>query len=124
MAFPELKNLYGFAEIEDSQYFEETSTDPTIRVETEGGYVITRKRFTRAPRKLITTGFTFISDAAKEMLASYYAMKGGGAEAIPYIHPISGVTLTMRFKEPMKFKYVGIGPRRAWDVKSISLEQL
>ena len=124
MPFPEMNSSLGFAETEDSQYFEESSTDPTLRLETDGGYVLTRPRFTRKPRKLITTGFSFISESSKNIIQAYYDAKRGGSESFPYLHPTTGVTLTVRFKSPPKFKYVGFGYLRAWDVKSIELEQV
>lgn len=123
MPFPEL-NALGFTASEDSKYFDETQADPAIRKEFDGGFVSTRPRFTRAPPRQITTGFTDINNANKELLFDLYDLARGGSAAVAYIHPVSGETLSVRITKPIKAKYVGMGGNHRWDVASIQLETI
>lgn len=119
MSFP---GMTGFTAKEDSAQFEEERVNPAIRKEFEGGFVATRPRYTRAPSRRITTGFTNISQADYDVLCAYWDTKRGGAISFSYIHPTTGQTLTVRFAEPLKAKYVGMGNTKLWDVHGIVLE--
>jgi hypothetical protein len=133
MAFPELQAMttpnpvagqpaIPFAAREDSAQFQEERRDPTIRKEFEGGFVVTRPRYTRPPARVITTGFTSISQLDYNLLMTYWNAKRGGSVSFPYTHPTTGETLTVRFLEPLRAKYVGMGNTRLWDVHGIKLE--
>lgn len=121
MSFPAL-NLLGFTAKEDSKHFRENQKDPTIRKEFDGGFVSTRSRYTRPPPRIITTGFTDISDANKVLLMNFYTAQRGGAVSFTYIHPVSGESLTVRFAEPFEASYAGMGFNRRWDIAPIKLE--
>lgn len=121
MAFPEIE-ANGLVAREDSAQFEEEYLNPAIRKEFEGGFVATRPRYTRPPARKITTGFTAISQADYARLVNYWNAKRGGSVSFPYIHPTTGETLTVRFVEPLKAKYQGMGQTRLWDIHGIVLE--
>ena len=124
MPIPDLVAL-GFTAKEDSKYLQEEPADPTIRHESEGGFVMTRARYTRAPTVTITTGWTDISDADKRLLMTFYGtVARGGAAAFSYVHPVSGDILTVRFKEPPRPKYAGVGATYRWDVPDVKLETI
>lgn len=123
MPFPGLTSL-GFTAKEDSKYFTETQTDPTIRGEYEGGFVVTRPRFTRVPPRVITTGFSDLTDTQKQLLFTYYENMRGGAISFTYNHPVTNAAMTVRFREPFTAKYVGVGTTYRWDVADIKLEQI
>lgn len=121
MPIPGLVSL-GFTASEDSKYMEEKPNDPAIRKEMEGGFVVSRPRFTRAPTTVITTGFTDISNADKVRLMNFYASMGGGSASFSYTHPVSNDLLTVRFAEAPAPKYAGMGGNHRWDVPNIKLE--
>jgi hypothetical protein len=125
MPIPQLDAL-GFTTREDSKFFEENPVDPAIRKEFEGGFVSSRPRFTRT-MMVFTTGFTDMLDADKVILmgpSGFYDLVRGGSGSFGYIHPVSGDVFTVRFKQPLKAKYVGMGGTHRWDVNPIELEIL
>jgi hypothetical protein len=109
---------------EDSKYRSERQADPAIRKEVEGGYVLTRPRYTRAPRKTFTTGFTHISETDKAALQTFYSSKKGGSDSFTWADPVTGTVYSVRFVGQPEFTYVGRGPTFLWDVTNIQLEQV
>ena len=114
-------NLAG---LEDSKYFSESSNDPAQRVEVDGGYTLTRPRYTRTPRKTWTTGFTDLTDTEKNEFQTFWDQKRGGSDQFTYLNPANSVTYTVRFAGQPKIKYTGMGPLRRWDISNITLEQV
>lgn len=108
---------------QDSKYYGVEAEDPAVRSDMEGGYVASRPRFTRTPRKTFTTGFTSISNADRATLEAFWDAKKGGAVVFTWLNPVDGTTHTVRFKEPMTFKYAGLGGVHLWNVTSIVLEE-
>lgn len=106
----------------DSSKHSETVIDPTVRTEMEGGYVVTRARFTRAPRKEWTIGYTYISDAEKQSIETFVASVRVGSAIFNWTNPADNVTYLVRFKEPPNYSYRGQGTYKRWDV-SMKLEQ-
>lgn len=123
MPIPSLTST-GFTAKEDSKYLSEDPKDPTMRAEAEGGFVMTRARFTRAPPRVVKTGFTNISEADRAKLKAFYDAQRGGAGSFGYTHPVSGESLTVRFAEPPRFRYAGVGATFRWDVPDIKLEEV
>lgn len=112
----------GMTAKEDTSKIKQTQSDDVIRTETDGGYVITRRRHTRAPRKVFTLGFTDISNADKVLLENFYA--SNSASIFTWTDWTSGTEFTVRFKEPLKFKYTGRGDNKRWNVEDFVLEQV
>jgi phage-related protein len=98
--------------------------NPVQRTELEGGYVATRAKHTRAPRKTWSCGFTFISNADKGALETFWDTVKGGSVAFDWTNPQDSIVYTVRFKgDPLKFSYVGRGTAQYWDV-TFDLEQV
>lgn len=112
------------AGLEDSKHFTESSADPAKRYEMDGGYTITRPRYTRTPRKTWTTGFTDLTATQKDSFMAFWESKKGGADSFTYLNPADATTYTVRFKGVAKIKYTGMGPLRRWDITDITLEQV
>lgn len=110
--------------IEDSKYFSVSQADPVKRAEVDGGYTVTRPRYTRLPRKTWTTGFSDLTDAEKDSFATFWDLKMGGADSFTYLNPADAVTYTVRFKGMPKIKYVGMASLRRWEITDITLEQV
>jgi len=112
------------AGLEDSKHFGVVQADPAKKVEIEGGYTVTRPRYTRLPRKTWSTGFTDLTDAEKDSFAAFWDTNFGGSDSFTYLNPADAVTYTVRFKGQPKIKYEGMGPLRRWNITGISLEQV
>lgn len=110
---------------EDSRFFAELPEDPAVRSETEGGYIITRPRHTRTPRKTFDTGFTSISQASKAAIDAFYATKRGGSQSFTWTNPTTAVEHTVRFKGALKWKYDGFasGQVHLWSA-TVQLEEV
>lgn len=109
---------------QDSSLFSETQQDPALRNEIEGGYVTTRAKYTRTPRKTFKTGFTHITDAQKQTLQAFWDTKKGGSASFTYTHPTLATDFTVRFKGAPNYIYKGHGTSYAWDVTDVVLEQV
>ena len=112
------------ADLEDSKHFTEDSADPAKRQEIDGGYTVTRPRYTRLPRKTWTTGFTDLTTAQKDSYVSFWESKFGGSDSFTYLNPADAATYTVRFRGKAKIKYSGMGPLRRWEITDIALEQV
>jgi hypothetical protein len=109
---------------EDSKYYSEKQADPVMRSEAEGGYIITRARYTRKPRKTFTTGFTGITNAEKALIQDFWDTKMGGTEQFTWKNRANDILYTVRFNGQPSFTYVGAGKLSRWDVSNITLEQV
>lgn len=107
---------------EDASFFGEEHEDVTVRGEVEGGYIITRPRHTRLPRRTFETGFSDLSQVQLGQVITFAESKRGGL-AFTYTHPTSGVEYTVRFKGAPKPTYKGIADNPRWDV-AVTLEQI
>lgn len=108
---------------QDSKYFSLGQTDVAIVGSMEGGYDVTRPRTTRKPRKLITTGFTDITEAERVVLEQFYEQVGKYGE-INYTHPVTGQELLVRITDWPEAKYVGVGGLHVYDMPNIKLKEV
>lgn len=106
---------YPFNDIQDSKFFGEMPEDPAVRVEIEGGYEITRPRFTRSPRRVYTSGHTMLTNAQKLTLSAFWDTVKGGSVVFDWTHPTTAVVYAVRFTKQVTFKYVGVGGVHYWD---------
>lgn len=111
MSFPTLSKE------QDERYFSVSHEDPSLKSDIEGGYVVTRSRFTRTPRRTFSTGFTDISEADKTALEAYWDSKKGGSGIVSWTHPVTDVVIQTRFVSELDFKYTGIGGFHRWTVQ-------
>jgi hypothetical protein len=121
MPFPDLITA-GMVAREDSSKFIDERVDSSIQYQTEGGVYLSRPRFTRDPGRVITTGFTYITEADYQLLDAYYTSMRGGSLQFSYTHPTSNVTLQVRFLKPYKAQYVGMGGHHHWDINDLQLQ--
>jgi phage-related protein len=112
------------AEGQDSSLYEVQSEDPVVRTELEGGYVSSRPRHTRTPRKTYKTGFTRIGTADKALLDAFWTSVRGGSLQFNWTDPVTLAVIVVRFTGgPLNYKYAGIGNVHHWNV-TFSLEQV
>lgn len=109
---------------EDSKFFSVSYEDPSMKVEMDGGYTLSRARHTRTPRRHITTGYSNLTDADRGLLETFYNSQRGGSKAFSYTNPISGEVITVRFDGPIVFTYAGVGSTVRWNVANIKLAEI
>ena len=79
--------------------------DPTIRSSSDGGYVTSRAKFTRIPRKW-DVHYMWLTVANKNTLKTFVdATAIGGAESFSWLNPEDGVTYTARFLDPLTIEF-------------------
>lgn len=115
---------FPLASRQDSSKYKRSAEDPAIKSETDGGYVVSRPKFTRAPRKKYTTGFTNLSNTERAELEAFWDTVKGGSNMFDWEDPIDGTLKTVRFTKPLSFEYAGIGGNHRWDISSIELEEV
>jgi hypothetical protein len=106
----------------DSRQFSQALEDPAMRTEMEGGYVSTRPKHTRTPRKTWSVAYQMLTDADKTELETFWNTVKGGSVIFDWTNPANDVVYQVRFKEPLNFQYKGIAYTRRWDC-SFSVEQ-
>lgn len=108
---------------QDSAKFGFEQEDVGIRSEMEGGYVLTRPRHTRNPRRTWKTGFTDLSNTDKETFEAFYNTNGTHT-AFSYDLPVLATTVNVRFRSPPRYSYKGYGANLRWDIDDIYLEEV
>lgn len=116
MTTPVFPHILTSGEGQDAKKFGFDLEDPAIKSDMEGGYVFSRARFTRAPRRTWTSGFTYISAASKAQLVTFWTTVMGGSVIFQWKNPSDLVDYQVRFSDPLKFTYVGAGTNQRWDV--------
>jgi len=114
----------GFTQKEDSSGFSISSADPGVKIKGEGGYATSRKRYTRRPRRTITTKFTAITSDNKDLIEAFWNAKLGGSVAFTYTIPTNDEEIMVRFSKELKFSYKGMGGTHLWDIADVSLEEV
>lgn len=108
---------------QDSAKYGFEQEDVGIRSEMEGGYVLTRPRHTRTPRRTWKTGWTDLSNAEKLTIEAFVAANGT-YKAFDYNLPVEGTLVNVRFKEVPKYEYKGFGTNLRWDITDVMLEEV
>lgn len=114
---------FPLASKQDAAKFGFEQEDVGIRSEMEGGYVLTRPRHTRKPRRTWTTGFSAISNADK-LTFEQFINDHGTYLAFNYTVPIGGEIVNCRLKSVPKYKYLGWGDNPHWDIDDIVIEEV
>jgi hypothetical protein len=99
---------------------DEVSYNPTIRSEYEGGYILTRPRFTRIIRKWNVV-YKGISDTEMQQVKDFENSIYVGSDAFEWLNPVDNVIYTVRLLEPIKYKM--INNKYYWQI-SLVLEQV
>jgi len=115
---------FGIGVSFDSKQHAETLEDPSMSTPMEGGYVVTRAKHTRTPRKSWSCGIQQMRAADKLVMVNFWNLVRGGSVMFDWVNPDDAVTYQVRFKsgQGLTFKYVGAGALRRWDC-SFTLEQ-
>jgi hypothetical protein len=94
--------------------------------EMEGGYTITRPRFTRAARRTFSWQYREMRDADKAALESFWNQVKGSSAMFQWTHPISGEVISCRFQDGMKlkFKRIGFAHINVWDSETITIVEV
>jgi hypothetical protein len=108
----------------DSAAYQVNSEDPSIKTEMDGGYMVSRPRHTRLPRKTFTIGWKKMLDTDKVILQNFWNVRRGGSNSFTWTDPVEDVGYTVRFKsQGLNFQYAGAGNTKLWDI-TIELEQV
>jgi len=118
MPFPTLSKA------EDSSFFKVEYEDPSMKVEMDGGYTLSRARHTRTPRRMFTTGFSYLTDAERATLETLYQNMRGGSSSFIWTNPVSLEEVTVRFDGAINFDYAGMGDTVLWHAPSIKLAEI
>jgi len=111
---------------DSAKFSEAPREDPVVDFESEGGWVLSRPRHTRRPPTVYSLGFTDISNAEKIVLEELYHSTRGGSDSITgWVHPVTAISHTVRFKKGSmpKYTYRGHGGNHRWDA-TLVLEEL
>ncbi|MDD4984330.1 MAG: hypothetical protein PHQ43_00875 [Dehalococcoidales bacterium] len=76
--------------------------DPTIRAGADGGYVKSRARFTRYPRKW-GIRYTWLTADNKDTLLAFEEAQGVGATAFDWTNPMDSTLYSVRFIAPLRY---------------------
>lgn len=108
---------------QDSSQYGFEQEDTGMRSEMEGGYVLTRPRHLRTPRRTWKTGFTDLSDTDKTTFENFYDTYGT-YKSFTYALPVAGTVVTVRFKQVPKYEYKGFGANLRWNISDVYLEEV
>jgi hypothetical protein len=112
-----------FGNREDSSQFGFDVEDVGIRSEMDGGYVLTRPRHTRKPRRTWNTGFTDLSNAQFNTFVDFWNTNGT-FKGFTYVVRTSNEVVNVRFATKPEFKYAGYGSNFRWNITGIKLEEV
>ena len=114
LTFPTLSTNSGIA-----GHSETIAHDPTLRNETDSGYVITRAKFTRLVNKWHVS-YKYITDTDKSTLEIFQSDVKVGTDAFYWIEPISGyVVKTVRFLNKIEFLRVSLYWNAEFDIEEV-----
>lgn len=83
--------------------FEVTNAlDPTIRSQSEGGWVTSRARFTRMPLRWVIR-YEWMSKTNKNTVRTFEVARRVGAETFTWTNPEDSASYTVRFMEPIRY---------------------
>lgn len=108
----------------DSALYAVEAEDVSEKTSMDGGYVVSRAKHTRTPRKTFTTGYTDLVNADKQLIQDFWDnVARGGSVIFDWTDPASLVVYSVRFTGgTLQWKYTGIGPTQRWQVQ-FKLEQ-
>lgn len=94
--------------------------------DTDGGYWVTRRRYTRTPPKSFSFSFSHINATDVATLQNFWNTVGGSSSAFNWINPVTGLTYNVRFGKGMKleFKRTGYGSNHYYDSSTITLTEV
>lgn len=113
----------GVTTPQDTQYYSAGNPeDPTIRGEMEGGYTVTRPRFTKKPRRTFMTGWSILTQTQVDALNTFWDTNGGW-NIVDWTDPVTSTVKSVRFTKPFEIEYIGIGPTKLYRV-SVEMKEV
>lgn len=103
--------------LQDSKFYTVEMEDVGMKTKMDGGYVVSRARHTRKARRTYTTGFTDLTGTQVLLLTDFYDLVKGSSVVFDWVDPLGGLTIPVRFTDPLNLKYTGIGPTKRYDVQ-------
>jgi hypothetical protein len=102
----------------DSSKFQQEKENPAMVAKMDGGYVVSRPKHTRKPRRTFTCGFTDFSDAQRAAVDAHFDAMHGGSAIFNFTHPVSKDLVLVRFTEDstLQWAYSGAGGVALWSV--------
>ena len=93
--------IYHYGTLVQTPYIEELTSalNPTVRTEVEAGYVVSRNRFTRAPRRW-NLRYDMVKTANRDTIIAFVTTRGIGGESFQWTEPVAAASVTVRFLEP------------------------
>jgi hypothetical protein len=107
---------------QDSKFYGIELEDTGLKTPMDGGYVVSRARHTRRPRRTFRTGFTDLTPDDATLLENFYDLVRGSSVVFDWTDPITTSVWQVRFIDKLSFQYTGVGISKRWDVQ-FSLEQ-
>lgn len=111
-------------ELQDSSKFSETKDNPAMELETDGGYTYTRPRYTSAPKRTWTIGFTNFTLEQKQTIDKFWNDVMGGSDAFYWTEPTTKEDVLVRFKSQITWSYKGSGSTYRWDSNNFSIKEV
>ena len=97
--------------------------DVGMKSETDGGYVFTRPRHTRKPRRTFSTGWMDMNQTDFDAMENFFDIVGAFT-AFNYVNYMkSDEIVNVRFAEPPKYSYEGVGATKRYTIK-IKIEEV
>jgi phage-related protein len=109
---------FPFADLQDSSKYGVSQENQALASPMEGGYVVTRPRHTRKPRKTYQSGFTNLTEDQKNTLQDFFDSVFGGSVIFNWTNPTDDTVKAVRFTTDttLAFSYTGYGFARRYDV--------
>lgn len=100
----------------DSSKYSTQIEDVATKTNMEGGYVVSRPKFTRLPRKTFNIAYTAMGQTDKLAIEAFYVTVLGGSSIFNWTDPVTNTVYAARFADKVKYTYTGKGNRHLWDV--------
>ena len=101
-----------------SNYNQTIAHDPTLRNETDGGYVVTRAKFTRLVNKWHVL-YKYITNTDKSTLETFENDVKVGTDAFYLTEPVTGVVKTVRFLNKIEFPKASLYWNAEFDIEEV-----
>jgi phage-related protein len=107
-----------YADQQDSSKYGVSQENQALASPIEGGYVSSRPRHTRRPRKTFTSGFSWLSEDQKNTLQAFFDSVYGGSVIFNWTNPTDNTVVAVRFTTDttLAFSYSGAGNQRRYEV--------
>lgn len=120
-------NYPTLSALPDGATWQVSQENPAIEGnDTDGGYWVTRRRYTRTPPKSFSFSYADISHADMITLQNFWNQVGGSSSGFNWVNPVDNVTYNVRFGKGMKldFQRIGFGANHRFSSSTITLTEI